>query len=88
MSALAKPLTKFSTSTTPNAVVGVEHLASVDKLDTSAIPNQPAGTARFNLLFTYQYPDGQTKKVTIPFLLDATRNTALATFHTNNTVTI
>lgn len=88
MSGLAKPLVKFSTSKTPNTVVGVEHLSAVDKLDTPALPNQPLNTASYNILFVYQYPEGTTKNTLIGFTTDTIRNTALAAFHLANTVTI
>lgn len=88
MSALTKPLTKFSTSLTPNAVVAVEHLSAVEKVNIPAGAGRPAKEAKYYINFNYQYPGGSYKEVKIPFLTSVLRDNALNAFQVNNTVTI
>ena len=82
MSALAKPLVKFSTAKNPTAVVGAEYIVDIAKLDTTALPNQPGNTAQHFIVVNYVFPNSNTKTAKIEFATVAIRDTAFAAFET------
>ncbi len=82
MSAIAKPLVKFANSLTPTAVVGVDHIVDIAKIDLPALPNQPASTERYGISVSYIYPNSHTKTANIYWAVEATRNADFTTFET------
>jgi len=88
MSALAKPLVKFSSSLTPTAVVGADHIVDIAKIDLPALPNQPASTARYGIQVSYVYPNSQTKVAKIYWDSQSQRNTDFTAFETLVAATI
>ena len=86
MSGIAKPLVKFSTSKTPTVPVNADFIASIEKIDIPANPNQPASSAEYGILVTYVLPHAAPQKVM--WTTSAARNTAYTSFETLVSATI
>lgn len=80
MSGIAKPLVKFSTSKTPTVTVNADFIASIEKIDIPANPNQPASSAEYGILVTYVLPHAVPQKVM--WDVKATRDTAFTALET------
>lgn len=84
MSALAKPLNHFTSAIAAhqNYFVPAEQVASVTKLDVTAIENNPAEYYLVFKLYTVSQP------IKIQFATSAARNTSLTNFITANSAAI
>jgi hypothetical protein len=76
MSAIAKPLVNFTNSKTPNKFIPVEQITGMDKLDVPAVPNSPASTAVWKILFKLSPSGSNTETVEVDFASSAARNTS------------
>lgn len=82
MSGIAKPLVKFANSKTPTAVVGVDYIVAIEKIDQPALPNQPAGSAQYGIMINYIFPNSNTKTAKIYWTTKAQRDTDFTAFET------
>ena len=80
MSGIAKPLVKFSTSKTPLVPVNADFIASIEKINISANPNQPASSAEYGIQVNYLLPHSVPQKVM--WATQGARDTAFTTFET------
>jgi hypothetical protein len=82
MSALTKPVVHFTNAVNADTIVAAEHIATADKLDIDALPNQPASTAKYFILLTLVYPGAGTKDVKIEFATSIARNASFTNLKT------
>ena len=80
MSGIAKPLVKFSTSKTPLVPVNADFIASIEKVNVSALPNQPGNTAQWGIQVNYVTPHSVPQ--TVMFDTMAARDAAFTDFET------
>lgn len=80
MSGIAKPLVKFSTSKTPTIPVNADNIASIEKINISALPNQPGNTAEWGIQVSYLLPHSVPQKVM--WTTQSARDTAFTAFET------
>ena len=82
MSALTKPVVHFTNAVNADTVVAVEHIATAEKIDIPALPNQPASSAKYLILLTLVYPGSITKDVKIEFATSVARDTSFTNLKT------
>lgn len=84
MSALTKPFVTFTNAITAdqNVFVPAEMVQSAEKLNITAIPNQPASAAEYLIVFTSPNPNAHTKEIKIRFADESTRNTSFTNLKT------
>lgn len=84
MSGIAKPHIKFTSAVTADQIklVPIEHIVSMEKIDIGQLPNQPANTAKYLIVFNLVYPNSQSKVVEINFASSAARNSSYTTAET------
>lgn len=80
MSGIAKPLVKFSTSKTPNVPVNADFIAAIEKINLTALPNQPGNTAQWGIQVSYVLPHSVPQQFF--FTTMAARDTAFTSFET------
>lgn len=88
MSALTKPLIKFTNAINNTVTVPVEYVQSAEKVDYAAAPNAPASTAVYSILFTVVFPHSENKIVKIDFTTAGARNTSFTNYQTANVTSV
>ena len=89
MSAIAKPLAKFSAAINNTTTVPVECVQAFEKQDIPNLPDTPSNSAEYNLVITVLLPGSvQAKQIVIKFATSGARDTAFTAFETAYCATI
>lgn len=87
--ALLITMARFANSLNPTVVVPVASILSVEKQNIPALPNQPASSAQYNMLFTLVNPYNGSREILIKYGQNITqRDTDFAAFETATTQVI
>jgi hypothetical protein len=82
MSGIAKPMIYFATAIDPTQSVPAEGILTFEKIDIPALPDQPASTAKYGIVFVMVEPN--TLPITIWWAASGTRDTS----YTNTKTTL
>lgn len=83
MSAIAKPLAKFTNAINNTTTVPVECVQAFEKQDIPNLPNTPSNSAEYNLVITVLLPGSvQAKQIVIKFATSGARDTSFTNFET------
>lgn len=79
MSAIAKPMARFTGSQKVDILVPVEWVHSATKRDSAVSPGSPTV---YYIDLTLVYPTGASKDIHIPFATSGARNTSFTNYET------